>query len=115
MAQGHQSRLLAHLEHLDKQSRQGAQVAAAEVADLAVFLLLVAGQHPECRFLPAGLLDLAGPGQSNAVGVQERHHHHPRVVGLLSAEIFMPEVSMDLTQIQLSGHIEQEEHQEVHR
>jgi len=115
MAQAHQPRLLTHLEHLDKQSGQGSQVTAAEIADPAVVRLLVAGQHPEGGVLPAGLLDLAGAGQPNAVGVQEQPHHHSRLVGLLPPRILLAVVGVDLTQFQLSGQVQQEEHQVVLR
>ena len=115
MAQAHQPGLLADLEHLDEQASQGAQMAAAEVTDPAVVRLLVARQHPEGGVLPAGFLDLARAGQSDAVGVKEQHHHHPRLVRLLAAGILLAVVSVDLTEIQLSGQIQQEEHQMVLR
>jgi len=44
-------------------------MATTKFADVAVVRLPVAGQHPERRDLPAGLLDLAGTGQAASHGV----------------------------------------------
>ena len=64
-------------------------MTATEVSDSAVIRLLVAGQHPECCVFPAGLLDLAGTGQPDAVGAQEQHHPHPVGVRLISTRILL--------------------------
>jgi len=80
-----------------------------------VVRLLIASQQPEGGVLPAGLLDLAGAGQPDAVGVQEQHHHHSRLVRLLASWILLAVEGVGLTQIQLSGQIQQEEHQVVLR
>ena len=95
LAQAHQPCLLAQPEHLNKQAGQGGQVLATKVADAAVVRLLVAGQHTEGGVLPAGLLDLAGAGQTDAVGVQEQVHHHSGVVGLLTPRILLQVHSVD--------------------
>lgn len=57
----------------------------AKGTDAAVVGLLVACENPESSVLPANLLDPAGAGQPDAVGVQEQGRHHPRVVGLFPA------------------------------
>ena len=115
VAQAHQPRLLTQPEHLNKQPTQDSEVAATEIADPAVVGLLVAGEHPEGGVFPAGLLDLPGAGQPDAVGVQEQHHHHPGVVGLLPAWILLAVDGTDWLQIQLSSQIEQKKHQVVLR
>ncbi len=97
MSQAHQPCLLTDLEHLDEQRGPGIQVTAPEIGDPAVVWLLVTSQDPEGGVLPAGLLDLPGAGQSNAVGVQEQHHHHSRVVRLLTTGILLAVVGADLT------------------
>ena len=43
LAQAHQLSFLAELQHLNKQSSQGSQVAAAKITDSAVVRLLIAG------------------------------------------------------------------------
>ena len=88
-------------------------MTATEIADPAVVRLLIAGQHPEGDVFPAGLLDLARAGQPNAVGVQEQHRHHSRLVGLLAPRILLPVDGVDLLKIQLAGQIQQKEHQVV--
>ncbi len=115
LAQAHQPSFLADLEDLDQQFSQGAQMVAAKLTDAAVVRLLVAGEHPEGGVFPAGLLDLAGAGQPDAVGVQEQHYHHPRVVGLLAPGILLPVSGVNGLKIQLCGQIQQEEHQLVLR
>ncbi len=89
---------------------------AAEITDPAVVRLLVAGEHPEGGVFPAGLLDLPGAGQPDAVVVQQQNHHHPWVVGLLATRILLlvlVELAVDRDEIKISGQIQQEEHQVV--
>jgi hypothetical protein len=81
----------------------------------AVVRLLVAGQHADGGVLQTGLLDLPGAGRPDAVGVQEQHHHHPGLVDHLIPRILLPVDGVDRLKIQLSGQIEQEEHQVVRR
>ena len=73
---------------------------AAEINDPAVGGLLVAGQHPERGVLPASLLELAGAGHPGAVCMGE-HHHHPRLLGLLSTGFLMAVAGVDLIKIEL--------------
>ncbi len=83
VAQAHQARLLAQPQHLHKQALEGIEVAAAELADPAVVGLPVAGEHPEGGILPAGPLDPARGWYADALGVQEQHHHHPRLTTII--------------------------------
>jgi hypothetical protein len=115
LAQAHQPCHLTHPEHLNEQVGQSAQVPPAKITNAAMVRLLDTGQHAEGRIVPAGLLDLAGAGNSGAVGVQKQYHHHSRVVGLLSPRVLLPVDGVDPLKIQLGGQIEQEEHQVVLR
>jgi hypothetical protein len=112
MAQAHHNGFLAEAQDLNEQTIEGIEVAAPELTDAAVVRLLVGGEHPECGAFPTGLLDLSGAGQPDAVGVQEQHQHHPRVVGLLFAGILLPIDGVDRLN-ELSGQIQQKEHQMV--
>ena len=90
MAEAHQPCLLAQPQNLNKEPSQSTKVAAAEIADPAVVGLLVTGEHAEGCVFPAGFLDLARAGHPDAVGVQEQHNHHSRVIRLLPAWILLP-------------------------
>jgi hypothetical protein len=59
----HQTCFLADLEHLEKQANQGIEVTAAEAADAAMVVLLIARQHLECCVLRSGL-----PGFARELG-----------------------------------------------
>ncbi len=88
----------------------------AEITDPTVVgLLLVAGKHPKGGILPAGPLDPARGGDANAVGVQEQHHHHSRLIGLDPAGISGLVDRIDGREVQLRGQIQQKEHQMVRR
>jgi len=82
MAKAHQPCLLADHEHLNEQAAERLKGTAAQVADSAMVRLLIAGEHPKVSVFQASLLDLAGNGQTDAVGVQKEHHHLPRVACL---------------------------------
>lgn len=75
--------------------------------------LLVAGQDPEGGVLPASLLNLAGAGQPDAVGIQEQHHNHSGLIGLFAPRILLAVDGVDRLEIQLSGQIQQEKHQAI--
>jgi len=107
--------LLGHFSLSPDKAGQGIEVTAPEIADPAVVRLLVAGQDAEGGVLPAGLLDLSGAGQPDAVGVQEQHHHHPGLVRLLTPWVLLPVDGVDLLKIQLGCQIQQKEHQVVLR
>jgi hypothetical protein len=59
------------------------RVAAPEFADAAVVRLLIASQHAEGQILVAGLLELAGEDDADAVALKQQHRHHSRVKPLL--------------------------------
>lgn len=115
VAQAHQARLLTQPQHLHKQVCQRIEMNEAEITDPSVVGLLVAGEHPEGRILPAGPLDPPGRGDADAVGVEQQHHHHPRLIGLVPAGISRLTHRIDGREIQLGGHVQQEEHQMVRR
>jgi hypothetical protein len=110
VAQAHQARLLAQPQHLHKQARQCIEMNEAEITDPAVIRLLVAGEHPEGGILPAGPLDPPGGGDADAVGVEQQHHHHPRLIGLDPAWIPRLVDRIDRRAVQLRSQIEQEKH-----
>ncbi len=88
LAQAHQRSFPVEPQHLNEHPGQARQVMATEVADPAEVGLLVGGEHPEGGVFPAGLLP---PG------------NHLTVDG------------GDLLKIQLSGQIQQEDHQVILR
>jgi len=113
VAQAQQARLLAQPQHLHKQARQCIEMNEAEITDPAVVRLLVAGEHAEGGILPAGPLDPARGGDADAVGVEQQHHHHPRLIGLDPTRIPRLVDRIDRREIQFGGHVQQEEHQMV--
>jgi hypothetical protein len=72
--QAQQARLLAQPQHLHKQARQCIEMHEGKITDPAVIRLLVAGEHPKSRILPAGPLDLPGGENADAAGLQKQHH-----------------------------------------
>ena len=115
VAQAHQACLLAQPQHLHKQARQCIEMNEAEITDPAVVGLLVAGEHPERGIFPAGPLDPPGGGDADAVGIEQKQHHHPRLVGLDPTRIPRLVDRINRREIQLSGQVQQEEHQMVRR
>ena len=113
LSQAHKPRSLAQHDPLNEQTGQSTQVTPAKVGDPSVVRLLIDGQNAEGGDFPAGLLDLSGAGQPDAVGVQQQHHHHSRPVGLFAPRILLPEDCVDFLKIQLAGQIQQKEHQVV--
>lgn len=59
----------------------------AEIADPAVFVMLVAGQQPEGWEQVSGLLDLSGYDDGRAESIELEHCHHPGVKSRLTARI----------------------------
>ena len=60
MPQAHHASLLTHPQNLNKQTFEGIEVAAAEIADSAVVRLLMTGEHPESKILVEVPFNLAG-------------------------------------------------------
>lgn len=63
----------------------------------------------------AGALDPPRGGHADAVGVQQQHHHQPRLIGLRPPGIPRLMDRMDGREIQPRGQIPPEEHQLVRR
>jgi hypothetical protein len=67
MTQAHHPRELTQPQNLNEKTFQSIKAAAAKLADGAVVLLLVTGQHPEGQVLIAGTLNLPGGDDAHAV------------------------------------------------
>lgn len=107
MTQAHHPRELTQPQNLNEKTFQSIKAAAAKLADGAVVLLLVTGQHPEGQVLIAGTLNLPGGDDAHAVGIEQQHRQplqgrlrlHPRVESLLPTRIFGLGGDQDLGEI----------------
>ena len=106
----HHAGLLAQPQDLNKQTFESIKVAATEVADPAVVLLLIAGEHTESQILIAGPIDLRLQHRPHAVRVEQQHRRHPRIEPLLPAGILGLSGDQDLREIKLIHQIQQEIH-----
>ena len=95
----------ADLEDLHRQIRQGMEVATTEIADAAVFRLLVASLvwSPDVASSPQVFLICGNIGQPDGLRAQKQHHHHSLLLRLLAAETLPSVDVIDLAQMQLNG------------
>jgi len=83
----YQSIFLAQPKDLNKEIGKSLQVAFPELTDGVMVGVTIGCNHPEGYVFMRSFLDFTRTGNAYAVGVQEKAHHHPRIIRRLPSLI----------------------------
>ena len=75
-----QTQLSGHLKHLHKETGKRLQMALAKRRDAVVIGMLVRAEHAEGHLIVCRTFDLARRRFAHAVRVEQKLHHHARVI-----------------------------------